>query len=84
MIVSRVKAGDPVSCNNNRRNYTVNSTYDTVNFSYGQDPDKAYAIGLCRRYLNPNQWLTNINNSFFFFLSQTAVSKSKRSNCLGW
>ncbi|CAL5209774.1 unnamed protein product [Lathyrus oleraceus] len=40
--------------------------YGFYNFSYGQDPDKAYAIGLCRGDLEPKTCLTNINNSFAY------------------
>ncbi|KAK2405026.1 hypothetical protein P8452_10582 [Trifolium repens] len=93
-IVSQAKAGDPVSCDNNRGNYTTNSIYDNnlktvlssfsshtqinygfYNFSYGQDPDKAYAIGLCRGDLSPNQCLTNINNSFVYLRQQCPNQK---------
>ncbi|WJX14855.1 hypothetical protein P8452_05062 [Trifolium repens] len=93
-IISQAKAGDPVSCDNSRGNYTTNSIYDNnlktvlssfsshtqinygfYNFSYGQDPDKAYAIGLCRGDLSPNQCLTNINNSFVYLREQCPNQK---------
>jgi hypothetical protein len=93
-FVSQAKAGDPVSCDNSRGNYTTNSIYDNnlktvlssfsshtqinygfYNFSYGQDPDKAYAIGLCRGDLSPNQCLTNINNSFVYLREQCPNQK---------
>ncbi|CAI8583413.1 unnamed protein product [Vicia faba] len=94
IILSEAKAGDPVSCDNNRGNYTANSIYDNnlktlistfsshkqinygfYNFSYGQDPDKAYAIGLCRGDLEPNKCLTNINNSFTYLKQQCPNQK---------
>ncbi|CAK8573788.1 unnamed protein product [Lathyrus sativus] len=92
--ISHVKAGDPVSCNNNQGNYTDNSPYDNnlktlistfsshkeinygfYNFSYGQDPDKAYAIGLCRGDLEPKNCLTSINNSFSYLKQQCPNQK---------
>ncbi|CAI8583414.1 unnamed protein product [Vicia faba] len=94
IIISQAKAGDPVSCDNNRGNYTASSTYDNnlktllttfsshteinygfYNFSYGQDPDKVYAIGLCRGDIEPNNCLTNINNSFTYLKQQCPNQK---------
>jgi len=94
IIVSQAKAGDPVSCDNNKGNYTVNSTYDNnlktllssfsshaeinygfYNLSYGQDPDKAYAIGLCRGDLEPNQCLTKLNNTIGYLREQCPNQK---------
>ncbi|XP_058739353.1 cysteine-rich receptor-like protein kinase 44 [Vicia villosa] len=94
ITISQAKAGDPVSCDNDRGNYTANSTYDNnlktllstfsshteinygfYNFSYGQDPDKAYAIGLCRGDIEPNQCLTDINNSFAYLKEQCPNQK---------
>ncbi|XP_058739378.1 cysteine-rich receptor-like protein kinase 44 [Vicia villosa] len=83
IIISQAKAGDTVSCDNKRGNYTANSTYDNnlktlissfyshkeinygfYNFSYGQDPNKVYAIGMCSGDLKPNECLTYLNSSF--------------------
>ncbi|CAK8573786.1 unnamed protein product [Lathyrus sativus] len=50
--------------------------YGFYNFSYGQDPDKAYVIGLCRGDLETNiQCLTNINNSFAYLKKQCPNQK---------
>ncbi|CAK8573784.1 unnamed protein product [Lathyrus sativus] len=38
--------------------------YGFYNFSYGQNPDKVYAIGMCWGDLKPNECLTNINTTF--------------------
>jgi len=37
--------------------------YGFYNFSYGEEPDKAYAVGVCRGDIEPNQCRTNLNNS---------------------
>ncbi|XP_058754094.1 cysteine-rich receptor-like protein kinase 44 [Vicia villosa] len=83
IIVSQAKVRGLASCDNNRGNYTANSTYDNnlktvissfyshkeinygfYNFSYGQDPNKVYAIAMCSGDLNPNECLTYLNSSF--------------------
>ncbi|XP_058768671.1 cysteine-rich receptor-like protein kinase 29, partial [Vicia villosa] len=38
--------------------------YGFYNFSYGQDPNKVYAIGMCSGDLKPNECLTYLNSSF--------------------
>ncbi|XP_058754076.1 cysteine-rich receptor-like protein kinase 44 [Vicia villosa] len=94
ITISQARAGDRVSCDNDRGNYTTNSPYGNnlktllssftshteinygfYNFSYGKDPDKAYAIGLCRGDIEPNQCLTDINNSFSYLKEQCPNQK---------
>ena len=80
IIISQASA--QTNCDNDKGNYTINSTYHSnlntllsnfsshtdiyygfYNFSYGQDPDKVYAIGLCRGDQNPDQCLKCLNES---------------------
>ncbi|CAJ1977298.1 unnamed protein product [Sphenostylis stenocarpa] len=79
IIISQANAQ---TCDNNKGNYTVNSTYynnlNTVlssfsshaeikygfyNFSHGQGTDKAYAMGVCRGDLTPDECLKCLNDS---------------------
>ncbi|KAK7280217.1 hypothetical protein RJT34_25279 [Clitoria ternatea] len=81
-------------CDNNRGNFTINSTYHTnlntllstlssnteinygfYNFSYGEDADKVYAIGLCRGDQMPDECRSCLDDS-----RGIAASGGSRSN----
>ncbi|XP_045787188.1 putative receptor-like protein kinase At4g00960 [Trifolium pratense] len=49
--------------------------YGFYNFSYGQDPDKAYAIGVCRGDVKPNDCRRNLNNSIGYLREQCPNQK---------
>ncbi|CAJ2630373.1 unnamed protein product [Trifolium pratense] len=49
--------------------------YGFYNFSNGQDPDKAYAIGVCRGDVEPNDCRRNLNNSIGYLREQCPNQK---------
>jgi len=49
--------------------------YGFYNFFYGEEPDKAYAIGVCRGDIEPNQCRTNLNNSIGYLREQCPNQK---------
>ncbi|XP_058774016.1 cysteine-rich receptor-like protein kinase 44 [Vicia villosa] len=49
--------------------------YGFYNFSYGQDPNKVYAIGMCSGDVKPNECLTYINSSFAYLREQCPNQK---------
>ncbi|KAJ1376492.1 Serine/threonine-protein kinase, active site [Sesbania bispinosa] len=106
IIVSQASAQDPVSCDNDRGNYTANSTYDNnlhtllssfsshteinygfYNFSYGQNTDKVYAIGLCKGDLKPDECRGLLNDSAVYLRKQCPYQKEAivwTGNCTLW
>ncbi|XP_024626533.1 cysteine-rich receptor-like protein kinase 10 isoform X1 [Medicago truncatula] len=49
--------------------------YGFYNFSYGEEPNKAYVIGVCRGDIEPNQCRTNLNNSIGYLREQCPNQK---------
>ncbi|XP_058754090.1 cysteine-rich receptor-like protein kinase 29 [Vicia villosa] len=56
--------------------------YGFYNFSYGQDPNKVYAIGMCSGDVKPNECLTYLNSSFAYLREK--CPNQKEAIVWGW
>ncbi|RZB43824.1 Cysteine-rich receptor-like protein kinase 29 [Glycine soja] len=54
---------------------TTQNDYGFYNSSYGQEPDRVYANGLCRGDVTPHACLTCLNNSHLLLLKQCPHQK---------